>query len=63
MSASLLCLIREQHLLDISQLCGEVMAEYIIPLHVLTGCDPNSGFYGVGKKKVADRSEKSVEAQ
>ena len=39
------------------------MAEYIIPLHALTGCDHNSGFYGVSKKIIADRSEKSVEAQ
>ena len=27
----------------------------IIPLHVMTGCDHTSGFYGIGKKTVADR--------
>ena len=36
---------------------------YIIPLHVMTGCDHTSGFYGVGKKTVTDRVGKSSEAR
>ena len=35
------------------------MIDCIIPLHVLTGCDHNSGFYGIGKTKVAERLKKS----
>ena len=39
------------------------MSASIIPLHVLTGCDHNSGFYGASKKAIADRLEKCKEAQ
>lgn len=39
------------------------MSASIIPLHVLTGCDHNSGFYGASKKLIADRLEKSDEAR
>ena len=62
-SSGLLCLKRKHQLIDARHLCSEAMAASIIPLHVLTGCDHNSGFYGVGKKLIADRSETSVAAQ
>ena len=39
------------------------MIDCIIPLHVLTGCDHNSGFYGIGKTKVAERVKKSPDAR
>ncbi len=39
------------------------MVASIIPLHVLTGCDHNSGFYGVSKKLIADHLKNSKEAQ
>ena len=35
------------------------MAFSIIQLYVLSGCDHNSGFYGVSRKAVVDRIEKS----
>jgi len=35
----------------------------IVPLHIRTGSDHTSGFYGVGKKVVADRVSKSSEAR
>ena len=35
------------------------MASSIIQLQVLSGCDHNGGFYGVSKKAMADRIEKS----
>ncbi len=38
------------------------MATSIILLHVLTGCDLNSGFYGASKKLIADLLENSKEA-
>ena len=39
------------------------MVDCIIPLHVLTGCDHNSGFYGIGKMKVAERAKQSPDAR
>ncbi len=38
------------------------MSEVIIPLHVLTGCDHNSGFYGASKI-IADRLQSCNEAR
>ena len=38
------------------------MAASIIPFHVITGCDYNSGFYGVNKKVVSDRIQSRKEA-
>jgi len=48
--------------IDAQCLCSEAMTASMIPLHVLTGCDNNSGFYGTSKKLIAERSEKSKEA-
>jgi len=39
------------------------MSVSTIPLHVLTGCEHNSGFQGASKKVIADCLEKSKEAQ
>ena len=41
---------------------NEEMAASIIPMHVLTGCHHNSGFYGVGKKLIADPLQSFQEA-
>ena len=35
----------------------------IIPLHILTGSDHASGYYGIGKGPVANRVSKSAEAK
>ena len=59
----ILCLKRKHQLIDARHLCSEAMSASIIPLHVLTGCDHSSGFYGASKKVIADRLEKSKEAQ
>ncbi len=54
--------VKHKHQLIIAQsLRNEVMASSIIPLHFLTGCDHNFGFYGVIKKLIADRLENSKE--
>ena len=37
------------------------MASSIIQFHVLSGCDRNSGLYGVSKKDIVDRIEKSLD--
>ena len=39
------------------------MIDGIIPLHIMTECDHTSGFYGIGRKAVADRVSKSAEAR
>ena len=61
-TSGLLCLRRKGQFISARCLCDEKMAESIIPLHVLTGCDHNSGFYGVGKKAVIDRLQNYKEA-
>jgi len=49
----ILCVKRKHQLIDAQCLCIEAMSASMIPLHVLTGCDHNSGFYGAGKKLTA----------
>ena len=39
------------------------MADCIVPLHVITGCDHTSGFYGIGKIKVTKGVKKSPDAR
>ena len=50
---------QKNRIIDAQSLFQEDMIDCIIPLHVLTGCDHNSGFYGIGKTKVAERLKKS----
>jgi len=57
----ILCLKRKQKRIDAKRLCSEEMSETIIPLHVISGCDYNSGFYGASKKLITDRLMKSKE--
>ena len=46
---------QKMELISVRGLCDESRVECFIPLHVITGSDHNSGFYGMGKKSVADR--------
>ena len=47
-----------------SDLVTDEMADCIVQLHCMTGCDANSGFYGKGKKSVYDRvAQKPVARQ
>ena len=39
------------------------MVDSIIPVHIITGSDHTSGFYGVGKKAVVDKVVKSSDAR
>ena len=54
---------RKKGVFDCQQLCSEKMANVVIPLHIITGCDSISSFFGIGKKTVWKRVEKSDEAQ
>ena len=44
-------------------MCRQEDIDTIIPLHIMTGSDHTSAFYGVGKKVVADRVSKYAEAR
>jgi len=58
-----LCLKRKHQLINAQCVCNEEMTESIIPLHVLTGCDDNSGFYGTSKKVITGRVQTSKVAR
>ena len=45
------------------QLCNEEMSRVIIPLHAMTGCDSNLGFFGHGKKKLYEKCLHSMDAR
>jgi len=48
----MLCIKRKQEIVLCRGLVTEEMAECIVQLHCITGCDANSGFYGKGKSSV-----------
>ena len=56
------CIKRKQDTILCCNLVPEEMASCIIPLHCLTGCDANSGFFGKGKLSVYDKVARSAEA-
>jgi len=49
-----LCIKRKQETIFCRWLVTDDMADCIVQLHGMTGCDANSGFYGNGKKSVYD---------
>lgn len=53
-SSGSLCIKRKNQIIFAQSLCDQEIAKVLIPLHVLTGCDQNSGFYGQGKKLVEE---------
>ena len=54
---------RKQETVVCSDLVTDEMADCIVQLHCMTGCDANFGFYGKGKKSVYDQVAKSTVAQ
>ena len=57
-------LIKRKHAhVDSKMMLTNEMAEVIIQLHVLTGCDHNCGFYGRGKKSILERTLKNEDAR
>ena len=54
---------RKNKYVDAQTLCQENDVDSIIPLHILTGSDHTSAFYGVSKRTVAERVKKSEEAK
>ena len=57
-------LIKRKHvLINCRAMLSEEVADIIIPLHVITGSDHTSGFYGHGKKKVLEKVKINSEAR
>ena len=54
---------RKKGIFDCAQLCDPAMAAVIVRLHVMTGCDSVSSFFGVGKKTVWKNVVSSQEAK
>ena len=54
---------RKNIYVNAQSLCKESEIDSIIPLHIITGSDHTSEYYGIGKKTVADRVSKSDEAK
>ena len=52
---------REYRNIDYKKLVDENMVHCIVPLHVITGCDPESGFYGKCKSKLFETVRKDRE--
>ena len=53
--SGVLCIKGKTQIIDTKSQCNKEMAASLIPLHVITACDHNSGFYGVSKKVISDR--------
>ena len=54
---------RKNTYIDAQSLCKQEMVDSIIPVHIITGSDHTSGFYGIGKKAVVDKVVKSSDAR
>ncbi len=61
-ASCLLCVKCNPQLITAQCLCSEAMSASIIPLHIFTGCDHNTDFYGARKKLITNCLEKSKEA-
>ena len=58
----LLAIKQKKGIINCRDLCPKDVADIIVPLHIFSGCDTTSGFYGHGKKTVYDKVTKSQEA-
>ena len=54
---------RTKTYVDSQTLFNNEMADVIIQLHVMTGCDHNCGFYGHGKRAVIEKVSNTPEAR
>ena len=59
----MLCIKRKKETVLCRGLVSEEMADCIVQLHCITGCDANYRFYGKGKSSVYDKVMKSPVAQ
>ena len=49
---------RKRNNFSAKELCSKEMSKIIVPLHVMTGCDVTSSFFGVDKRTVETSPEK-----
>ena len=61
--AGMICIKRKQETIFCRGLLADEMADCVVQLHCMTGCDVNSGFYGKGKKLVYDQVAKNPVAR
>ena len=54
---------RKKEIIDCKILCPREMAKIVVPLHVATGCDAVSSFFGIGKKNGYGHEWKKVQKQ
>ena len=54
---------RKKIVIDCRKLCLPEVAQVLIPLHLFTGADSVSGFFGHGKRTICKNAMESVEAQ
>ena len=54
---------RKNATINCKELCSKEMTKIVIPLHIVTGCDVTSSFFGIGKITVWKRVQKSKEAR
>ena len=59
----MLCIKRKHKTILCHGLVTEEMADYIVQLHCITGCDANSAFYGKSKSSVYDIVAKNAVAR
>ena len=54
---------RKRNTFSAKELCSKETSKIIVPLHVMTGCDVTSSFFGVGKRTVWKQVQKSTEGE
>ena len=58
-----LLIMRRQEFIDCRKLVENHMVDSIIPLHIITGCDSTSAFFGKGKRNIFKKVCKSERAR
>ena len=53
----LLCIRRKNANMFCRAFCSDELADVIISMHVITGCDSNSGFIGMGRNPISKQSQ------
>ena len=54
---------RKKMVVDCRKLCSQEVAKVLIPLHLFTGADSVSGFFGHGRRTICKNAMDSVEAR
>ena len=52
---------RKKAIINCKELCPKEMAKIVVPLHVVTGCDATSSFFGIVKRTIWKRVQNNKE--